>query len=109
MLDIKKLYIGVNQETKKWERIETYGGKLTENAIQAIARDCLAEAIENVEAAGLPVVFHIHDEIVIETLPFGTDEEMLHKVTELMTLPIKWAPGLPLRADGWVGQYFKKD
>ena len=102
-------YIGVNQETKKWERIETYGGKLTENAIQAIARDCLAEAIENVEAAGLPVVFHIHDEIVIETLPFGTDEAMLQKVTDLMTRPIKWAQGLPLRADGWVGQYFKKD
>ena len=102
-------YIGVNQETKRWERIETYGGKLVENAIQAIARDCLAEAIEHVEAAGLPVIFHIHDEIVIETLPFGTDDEMLAKVTELMTLPLTWAPGLPLRADGWVGAYFKKD
>lgn len=102
-------YLGVNQETKKWERIETYGGKLVENSIQAIARDCLAEAIENVEAAGLPVVFHIHDEVVIETLPFGTDDEMLHKVTELMTRPITWAPGLPLKAEGWVGKYFKKD
>lgn len=79
------------------------------NCIQAIARDCLAEAIEHVEAAGLPVVFHIHDEIVIETLPFGTDDEMLRKVTDLMTLPIAWAPDLPLRADGWVGEYFKKD
>lgn len=102
-------YIGVNQETKKWERIETYGGKLVENCIQAIARDCLAEAIENVETAGLPVIFHIHDEIVIETTPFGTDEAMLAKVTELMTRPIPWAPGLPLKAEGWVGQYFKKD
>lgn len=102
-------YIGVNQETKKWERIETYGGKITENCIQAIARDCLAAAIENVEAAGLPVVFHIHDEIVIETLPFGDDEQMLHKVTDLMTRPIPWAPGLPLKAEGWVGRYFKKD
>ena len=102
-------YLGVNQETRKWERIETYGGKLVENSIQAIARDCLAEAIENVEAAGLPVVFHIHDEIVIETLPFGTDADMLGKVADLMTRPIAWAPGLPLKAEGWVGQYFKKD
>ena len=102
-------YLGVNQETKKWERIETYGGKLVENAIQAIARDCLAEAIESVEAAGLPVVFHIHDEVVIETVRFGTDAEMLRRVTDLMTRPISWAPGLPLKAEGWVGQYFKKD
>ena len=102
-------YIGVNQDTRRWERIETYGGKLVENITQAIARDCLAEAIENVERAGLPVIFHIHDEIVIETLPFGTDEKMLQTVAGLMTRPLKWAPGLPLRADGWVGQYFKKD
>ena len=102
-------YIGVNQDTRRWERIETYGGKLVENITQAIARDCLAEAIENVERAGLPVIFHIHDEIVIETLPFGTDEKMLQTVADLMTRPLKWAPGLPLRADGWVGQYFKKD
>ena len=102
-------YIGVNQETKKWERIETYSGKIAENLTQAVARDCLAVAIERVTAAGLPVIFHIHDEIVIETLPFGTHEEMLEKVTSLMSAPIPWAPGLPLAADGWVGEYFKKD
>ena len=102
-------YIGVNQETRRWERIETYGGKLVENITQAVARDCLAEAIENVERAGLPVIFHIHDEIVIETVPFGTDEHMLETVTNLMTRPLSWARGLPLRAEGWVGQYFKKD
>lgn len=102
-------YLGVNQETKKWGRIETYSGKITENCVQAIARDCLALAIENVEQAGLPVVFHIHDEIVIETLPFGSEEEMLTKVCDLMTRPIPWAQGLPLKAEGWVGKYFKKD
>lgn len=102
-------YLGVNQETKQWCRIETYGGKLTENAVQATARDCLAVAIERVTAAGLPVIFHIHDEVVIETLPFGTPEEMLKRVTDLMAAPIPWAPGLPLAADGWVGRYFKKD
>lgn len=102
-------YLGVDQTTKKWCRIETYGGKLTENVVQATARDCLAEAIERVEAAGLPVVFHIHDEVVIETLPFGTSKEMLDRVTGLMAAPMPWAPGLPLAADGWVGAYFKKD
>lgn len=79
------------------------------NCVQATARDCLAVAIERVTAAGLPVIFHIHDEVVIETLPFGTPEEMLAKVAGLMAAPIPWAPGLPLAADGWVGQYFKKD
>lgn len=102
-------YLGVDQETKKWGRIETYSGKLAENLTQAVARDCLAAAIENVEAAGLPVVFHIHDEIVIEAERFGTDDEMLDRVTALMTKPVPWAQGLPLKAEGWVSQYFKKD
>lgn len=102
-------YMGVEQGTKKWRPIETYGGKLVENVVQAIARDCLALAIENLEAAGLPIVFHIHDEVVIDTAPFDTDENMLSRVEYLMTRPIPWAPGLPLNADGWVGQFFKKD
>lgn len=102
-------YMGVEQGTKKWRPIETYGGKLTENVVQAIARDCLAVAIENLEAAGLPIVFHIHDEVVIDVAPFADDETMLSRVEEIMTRPIPWAPGLPLNADGWVGKYFKKD
>ena len=102
-------YMGMDQTTKKWKRIETYGGKLVENCVQAIARDCLAQAIEHLEAAGLPVVFHVHDEVVIDVAPFGTDAEMLDKVVGIMTRPIPWAQGLPLGADGWVGQFFKKD
>ena len=102
-------YMGMDQTTKKWKRIETYGGKLVENCVQAIARDCLAQAIEYLEAAGLPVVFHVHDEVVIDVAPFGTDAEMLDKVVSIMTRPIPWAQGLPLGADGWVGQFFKKD
>ena len=77
--------------------------------MQAIARDCLAEAIERLEAAGFPIVFHIHDEVVIDIRPFADDETMLKRVEELMTAPIPWAAGLPLGADGWVGQFFKKD
>lgn len=102
-------YMGMDQTTKKWKRIETYGGKLVENCVQAIARDCLAQALEHLEAEGLPVVFHVHDEVVIDVAPFGTEKGMLEKVVSIMTIPIPWAPGLPLGADGWVGQFFKKD
>ena len=101
-------YMGVNDKTK-WGRIETYGGKLVENVVQAIARDCLAQAIEHLEAAGLPVVFHIHDEVVIDTAAFDTNDAMLDKVVKIMSTPIPWAEGLPLGADGWVGAFFKKD
>ena len=99
-------YYGVNQTTKQWTPLETYGGKLVENIVQAIARDCLAIAIEHLEAAGFPVVFHIHDEVVIDCPP---EQASLDEVTRLMTLPIPWAPDLPLNADGWVGDFFRKD
>ena len=101
-------YMGVNDKNK-WGRIETYGGKLVENVVQAIARDCLAQAIGHLEAAGLPVVFHIHDEVVIDTAAFDTNDAMLDKVVKIMSAPIPWAEGLPLGADGWVGAFFKKD
>lgn len=99
-------YMGMDQSTKKWKRLETYGGKLVENIVQAIARDCLAQAIEHLEAAGLPVVFHIHDEVVIDCPP---DAASLDEIVKIMSQPIAWAPGLPLGADGWVGNFFKKD
>lgn len=99
-------YLGQNQVTKKWERIESYGGKLVENIVQATARDCLAEAIERLEKAGYPVVFHIHDEIVVDAPPGKQDlEEMKRLMAEVPT----WAEGLPLDADGWVNPFFKKD
>lgn len=99
-------YMGMDQTTKKWKRIETYGGKLVENCVQAVARDCLAQAIENLEKDGLPVVFHIHDEVVIDC---RADTATLDDVVNIMSRPIPWAPGLPLNADGWVGGFFKKD
>lgn len=101
-------YMGLNDKNK-WGRVETYGGKLTENCVQAIARDCLAESIENLEASGFPVVFHVHDEVVIDIKRFADDKTMLKTVTEIMTRPIPWAPGLPLGADGWVGEFYRKD
>lgn len=99
-------YWGQNQQTKKWTALETYGGKLTENITQAVARDCLAETIERLEAAGFPVVFHIHDEVVIDAPRELAD---LNAVEAIMKQPPSWAPELPLNADGWTNTFFKKD
>ena len=99
-------YRGVHQSTKQWTVLETYGGKLVEDIVQAIARDCLAAAIEHLEEAGFPVVFHVHDEVVIDC---PADKANLDEVVRLMTLPIPWAQDLPLNADGWVGDFFRKD
>lgn len=98
-------YFGVNQTTKKWEVQETYGGKLVENIVQAISRDCLAVTLKRLEAEGLQTVMHIHDESVIDADP-SVD---LDKVCELMGQPIEWAPGLLLKAAGFESSYYMKD
>lgn len=98
-------YYGVNQTTKRWSVLETYGGKLVENIVQAIARDCLALAIENLEANGFQIVFHVHDEVVIDC---PADKANLNDVISLMTKPIAWAKDLPLNADGWIGDFLRK-
>ena len=99
-------YMGMDQTTKKWKLIETYGGKLVENCVQAIARDCLAEAIERLEAANYPVVFHVHDEVVVECT---AERASLDDIAAIMGQPVSWAPDLPLGADGWVDAFYKKD
>ncbi len=99
-------YMGMDQTTKKWKLIETYGGKLVENCVQAIARDCLAEAIERLEVANYPVVFHVHDEVVVEC---AAERASLDDIAAIMGQPVSWAPDLPLGADGWVGAFYKKD
>ena len=99
-------YWGQNQTSKRWAELETYGGKLVENITQAVARDCLFFAMEQLTAAGYRIVFDIHDEVVIEA---PTELANLDRVVEIMSQPIPWAPGLPLNADGWVDGYFKKD
>lgn len=102
-------YHGVNQNTKKWEVISTYGGKLVENVVQAIARDCLAVSMERLAQAGYQTVFHIHDEAIIDR-HLATDEETeIETITGIMGQPIPWAPGLLLRADGFATKYYKKD
>lgn len=100
------VYKGMDQTTKKWRDIETYGGKLVENCTQAIARDCLAEAVERLEGLGYEVVFHVHDEVVIDCPREHAD---LDRVAAIMAHPMPWAPDLPLSADGWIGDFYKKD
>ena len=98
-------YYGVNQDSKKWEINSTYGGKMTENIVQAIARDCLAETLKRIDARGLQVVFHVHDEVIIDAPMDVTVEE----ICGLMADPISWAPGLILKGAGFESQYYMKD
>lgn len=100
-------FMGQNQTTRKWERMETWGGRLVENIVQAYARDILAEAILRLEAAGFPVVFSVHDECIVEA-PEGTRWQ---DMAEIMGQPVSWAPGLDkyLHADGYETKFYRKD
>ena len=98
-------YEGVG-ESKKWMRIETYGAKLTENIVQATARDLLAQAMLRLRAAGYEIVMHVHDEAVVE-VPEGTSS--VEEVCRIMAEQPAWAKGLPLNADGYECAFYKKD
>lgn len=98
-------YYTVGQQTKKWEVTSTYGGKMTENIVQAIARDCLAETLKRIQKRGLQVVFHVHDEVIVDAPLNVTVEE----ICNLMGEPISWAPGLILKGAGFEHHYYMKD
>lgn len=98
-------YYTVGQQTKKWEVTSTYGGKLTENIVQAIARDCLAVTLRRIFEQGLQVVFHVHDEVIIDA-PMDVTAET---VCGWMAEPIPWAPGLILKGAGFESPYYMKD
>ena len=98
-------YDGLNA-AHVWGRLETYGGKRTENIVQAVARDCLAVTLSRMQLNGFDTVMHIHDEVVLDVPEEKAD---LDFVVRIMTEPITWAPGLPLDADGFVGRYYKKE
>jgi DNA polymerase len=99
-------YEGMSQTTKQWAFQETYGGKLVENIVQAIARDCLADAMLRVDDAGYKVVMHVHDEIVAEV---PVEQDCIEDINRIMSTPIAWAKGLLLRADSYESLYYKKD
>lgn len=98
-------YEGVG-ESKKWSRIETYGPKLTENIVQGTARDLLALAMLRLRNAGFEIVMHIHDEAVVE-VPEGISS--VDEICRIMSEAPAWAAGLPLRADGYHCEFYKKD
>lgn len=89
-----------------WGRQETYGAKLVENITQAVARDCLAESIIRLEKLGIPVVFHVHDEVIVEV---PKNSYTASDIAEIMGTAIDWAPGLPLKADAYECPYYRKD
>lgn len=98
-------YHTMGQQTRKWEVTSTYGGKMTENIVQAIARDCLAVTLERIAARGLQVVFHVHDEVIID----APMETTVDEICGLMAEPIPWAPGLVLKGAGFESGYYMKD
>lgn len=102
-------YMGQDQTTGKWVKLHTYGGKLTENIIQAIARDLLANAIFKVFELGYNIVLHVHDEIVDEIPKDGKEETVLQQMIDAMCTAPEWAANIPLRAAGYITEYYKKD
>lgn len=99
-------YEGIDQKTKQWSQQQTYGGKLIENAVQAISRDLLAEAMLRIDNYNIPIVLHVHDEVVIELPENAVDIPFINKI---MGASVDWAPGLPLTADTHSSFYYKKD
>ena len=100
------VYDGIQQQSHNWGQIDTYGPKLVENIVQAIARDCLLIAMKRLDDAGFKTVSHVHDEVILD-VPKGTGSD--EEVGEIMGQPIDWAPGLLLRADGYECDYYMKD
>ena len=98
-------FYGTNQTTGKWGIVSTYGGKLTENIVQAVARDCLAVTLDRINRLGYQVVFHVHDEVIIDA-PMDLSVDT---ICDLMAEPIPWAPGLILKGAGFESQYYMKD
>lgn len=102
------MFSGLTQETKQWGRIETYGGKLTENIVQAISRDLLMHAMQKLRDLHYDIVMHVHDEVIVEA-PTEQSKFYLDKMGDIMGAEVPWAKGLPLNSDGYITEYYKKD
>lgn len=101
-------YKGLDQMTKKWWWVDSYGGKFVENIVQAIARDLLAYSMQQLDKAGFSLVMHVHDEAVAE-VDKTKGEELLEQMCDIMGTEVPWALGLPLKADGYITDFYKKD
>lgn len=99
-------YMGVDQKTKRWGRVETWGGKLAENVTQATARDCLRDTMLALEDAGYDIRAHVHDEVIISE---PRDGRTVEDVSAIMGRELPWASGLPLRGDGYACDFYMKD
>jgi len=102
-------YKGMNQETKQWGYVDTYGGKITENVVQAIARDLLADAMQRVTASGYDIVLHVHDELVVEMESDEQDLDYLDHICAIMGDTDKRYAGVPFPAEGYLTPFYKKD
>lgn len=100
-------YAGVEQKTKRWGRLDTWGGKLVENIVQATARDCLAATMMQVDRMGYRIMMHVHDEIIVDAPK--EDIHALDNIIRVMGQELPWAPGLPLKGDGYETDFYKKD
>jgi DNA polymerase len=100
-------FMGIDQAIKKWKAIDTYGGKLVENIVQAISRDLLAYSMQRLDAEGFDMVMHVHDEIICES-PEHDSKDDLQMMCNIMGEAVPWAKGLPLVADGYVTKFYKK-
>lgn len=104
-------FMGTNSQTKRWEWIETYGGKLTENVVQAIARDCLAHTLIMMHQNGWKVVFHVHDEVIaeVDAQTQGQIDYAMRAIQDIFSDVPLWAEGLPLKGAGYTTPYYLKD
>jgi DNA polymerase len=100
-------YMGLNQYTRQWERLRTYGGKLVENVTQATARDCMADVMLEADARGHAITLTVHDELLTEA-PEDMAPAMLDDLLGIMAQPTTWAAGLPTKGDGWAGRRYRK-
>ena len=108
--DYELIYFnGKSDNTGKWGRVNLYGGKLTENIVQAVARDLLADSMQKLNSSGYKIVMHVHDEVIIEIDDNDNAEAELENICKIMGTAPKWAGGLPLNADGYLTRYYKKD
>ncbi|MCK5606054.1 DNA polymerase I [Candidatus Pacearchaeota archaeon] len=100
-------YMGMNQYTRKWSRLKTYGGKIFENMCQAVARDVMAESMQPIEDAGYKILLSVHDELITETPDNAKYSESV--LSKILATPPSWAMDLPLAAAGFEGKRYKKD